>query len=126
MPGRPSSASRCDCSEVAEFEKEFAVYLGAGQAIGVGTGTDALMIALRPCGIGPADEVITVAHTAVATVAAIEHCGAQPVLVDVAPGTFTLDPQALAAAVTTRTKAVVPVHRQPAYERLAAAVLRAL
>ena len=96
--------------EVEAFEAEFAAYLGAGHAIGVASGTDALMLALRACGVGPGDEVITVSHTAVATVAAIELCGAAPVLVDIDPATYTLDPACLAAAITPRTRAVVPVH----------------
>jgi dTDP-4-amino-4,6-dideoxygalactose transaminase len=69
-----------------------------------------LHVALAACGIGPGDEVITVAHTAVATVSAIELCGAVPVLVDIAPDTFTLDPIRLARALSPRTKAIVPVH----------------
>jgi len=96
--------------EVQAFEAEFAAYLGAQQAIGVASGTDALHLALRACGVGNGDEVITVAHTAVATVAAIEHAGATPVLVDVDPQTFTLAPEALAGALTPRTRAIVPVH----------------
>jgi dTDP-4-amino-4,6-dideoxygalactose transaminase len=96
--------------EVQAFEAEFAAYLGVRFAIGVGSGTEALHLALAACGIGPGDEVITVAHTAVATVAAIELCGATPVLVDIEPDYFTLDPLQLAAAITPRTKAIVPVH----------------
>ena len=78
--------------------------------VGVNSGTDALHLALRACGVGPGDEVITVAHTAVATVAAIRMAGATPVLVDIDPATYTMDPAALAAAVTPDTKAVIPVH----------------
>jgi dTDP-4-amino-4,6-dideoxygalactose transaminase len=78
--------------------------------VGVNSGTDALHLALWACEIGPGDEVITVAHTAVATVAAIELVGATPVLVDIDPVTYTLDPDALAAAITPRTRAVIPVH----------------
>jgi dTDP-3-amino-3,4,6-trideoxy-alpha-D-glucose transaminase len=96
--------------EVSAFEAEFAAYLAADHAVSVASGTDAVMLALRACGIGPGDEVITVSHTAVATVAAIELCGARPRLVDVAPDTLTLDPVALEAAVTDRTRAVIPVH----------------
>src|SRR5690348_10457848 len=69
-------------SETRQFESEFAAYLGAAHAVGVGSGTEAIYIALRGCGIGAGDEVVTVSHTAVATVAAIEMTGAQPVLVD--------------------------------------------
>src|SRR5689334_8980016 len=71
--------------EVRTFEAEFAQYIGVRWGIGVGSGTDALQLALRACGIGPGGEVVTVSHTAVATVAAIELCGATPVLVDIDP-----------------------------------------
>lgn len=84
---------------VAAFEREFAAYLGIGHTIGVGSGTEALHLALRACGIGPGDRVFTVSHTAVATVAAIELAGAQPVLVDIDPMTFTMDPNRLEEAV---------------------------
>jgi dTDP-4-amino-4,6-dideoxygalactose transaminase len=87
--------------QVAAFEREFAAYLGAGHAIGVGSGTDALHLALRACGIGPGDRVFTVSHTAVATVAAIELTGATPVLVDIDPATFTMDPNRLEEAIRT-------------------------
>lgn len=96
--------------QVHAFEEEFAAYLSLGSAIGVASGTDAVLLALRACGVGPGDEVITVSHTAVATVAAIELCGALPRLVDVEPGTLTMDPERFREAVTIRTKAVVPVH----------------
>lgn len=96
--------------EVAAFEEEFAAWCGVSGAVGVGNGTDALHIALRACGVGPGDEVITVAHTAVATAAAIALTGATPVFVDIDPATYTLDPARLAAAITPRTKAVIPVH----------------
>lgn len=96
--------------EVAAFEEEFAAYIGTRFALGVGSGTEALHLALRACGVGHGDEVITVSHTAVATVAAIELCGATPVLVDIDPITYTLDPDQLASAITERSKAVVPVH----------------
>lgn len=96
--------------EVRAFEAEFAAYLGLEDAVGVASGTDALMLAMRACGVGPGDEVITVSHTAVATVAAIELCGATPRLVDVDPLTLTLDPALLVAAITPRTRAIVPVH----------------
>ena len=96
--------------EVRQFEAEFAAYIGVGHAVGVGSGTEALHLALVACGIGPGDEVITVAHTAVATVAAIELAGAVPVLVDIEPDYFTLDPAQLERAPTPRTKAIVPVH----------------
>lgn len=96
--------------EVAAFEREFARYIGVSHGIGVGSGTDALSIALRACGIGEGDEVITVSHTAVATVVAVEESGAKPVLVDVDPGSYTLDPRKLDKAVSRRTRAIVPVH----------------
>jgi dTDP-4-amino-4,6-dideoxygalactose transaminase len=107
--------------QTAAFEQEFAAFLGAAHGVGVGSGTDALEIALRACGIGPGDAVLTVSHTAVATVAAIERAGATPVLVDIDPVTFTLDPERLhdaiaayqsgpAASGRPRLKAVIPVH----------------
>jgi len=104
--------------EVAAFEAEFAHYLAQpGQAttapltcVAVNSGTDALHLALRACEIGPGDEVITVSHTAVATVAAIRLAGAMPVLVDIDPVTYTMSPTAAEAAITARTKAIIPVH----------------
>ena len=96
--------------EVSAFESEFAAYLGVEHAVGVASGTDAVLLALRALGIGPGDEVITVAHTAVATVTAIELAGATPRLVDINPTTYTLDPAQLAAAIRPRTRAIVPVH----------------
>jgi dTDP-4-amino-4,6-dideoxygalactose transaminase len=107
--------------EVAAFEQEFAGYLGVRFAVGVASGTDALHLALRVLGIGPGDAVITVSHTAVATVAAIELAGARPVLIDIDPGTFTMEPsrlaEMLAGAETGQGpcagrsfKAIIPVH----------------
>ena len=96
--------------ELEAFEQAFAAYHGAAHAVGVANGTDAIELALRALRIGPGDEVITVAHTAVATVCAVERTGATPVLVDIDEATYTLDPAAAAAAVTPRTKAIVPVH----------------
>jgi dTDP-4-amino-4,6-dideoxygalactose transaminase len=96
--------------EALSFEGEFAAYTGAKYGIGVGSGTDALNIALRACGIGEGDEVITVSHTAVATVAAIELCQANPVFIDIERDYFTMDPGRLAEAITPRTKAIIPVH----------------
>lgn len=96
--------------EVEAFEAEFAAWQGAAHCVGVGNGTDALVLALRALGVRPGDEVVTVSHTAVATVAAVEFAGAVPVLVDIDPGTFTMSPAALRAAITPRTRAVVPVH----------------
>lgn len=96
--------------ETEAFENEFAAYIGAGHAVGVNSGTDALYLALRALDVGPGDEVITVANTAVATVAAIEMSGATPVLVDVCADSMTMDADAFANAVTPRTRAVIPVH----------------
>ena len=92
------------------FEQEFAAYLGVRYASGVGSGTEALHIAIRACGLGPGDEIITVSHTAVATVSAIELAGATPVLVDIDPTTYTIDPAKIEPAITPRTKAIIPVH----------------
>ena len=96
--------------EVRAFEEEFAQYCGAKYGIGVNNGTSALHLALVAAGIGPGDEVITVAHTFVATVAAILYTGAKPVLVDIDHDSYTMDPRCLRQAITARTKAVVPVH----------------
>lgn len=96
--------------EVKSFEAEFAAYIGIANGIGVGNGTDALRLALAACNIGSGDEVITVSHTAVATVAAIEQVGATPVFVDIEPDFFTMDPRKIAGAVTPKTKAIIPVH----------------
>jgi dTDP-4-amino-4,6-dideoxygalactose transaminase len=96
--------------EVEALEHEFAEYVGSAHAIGVANGTDAIELALRGLGIGAGDEVITVSHTAVATVAAIEAAGATPVLVDVEPRFYTLNPLQLDEVRTPRTRAVVAVH----------------
>ena len=96
--------------QVAAFEQEFAAYCGARHGVGVGSGTEAIHLALLACGIGPGDEVITVPNTAVATVAAIEQSGACPVFVDVDFAARTLDPHKLEAALTPRTRAILPVH----------------
>lgn len=96
--------------ELAAFEAEFAAYHGVGHAVGVANGTDAIELALRAGGVGPGDEVITVAHTAVPTVCAVERAGATPVLVEINPDTYTMDPDAARAAITPRTKALLPVH----------------
>lgn len=96
--------------EVERFEEEFAHYAGTQFAVGVANGTDAIELALRAGDIGPGDEVITVSHTAVPTVCAIERTGATPVLIEIDPATYTMDPAALRAAITSRTRAVVPVH----------------
>ncbi len=96
--------------QVERFEDAFAAYCETSFAVGVASGTDALYLSLRACGVGPGDEVITVSHTAVATVAAIEQTGACPVLIDIDPHTATMDPNHIAAAITEQTRAVVPVH----------------
>jgi dTDP-3-amino-3,4,6-trideoxy-alpha-D-glucose transaminase len=96
--------------EVEAFEAEFAAACGASFAIGVGNGTDAITLALRALEIGPGDEVIVPAITAAFTGLAVIACGATPRIVDVEPGTLTIDPAACGAAVTSRTRAIVPVH----------------
>jgi len=96
--------------EVTAFETEFAAYIGVRFGIGVGSGTEALHLALRACGVGEGDEVITVSHTAVATVAAIELCGATPVFVDIDLNTYTMAPSQIEQAITKQTKAIIPVH----------------
>jgi len=96
--------------EVRAFEEAFSSYLGVRFGIGVGSGTEALHLALKACGIGPNDEVITVSHTAVATVAAVELCGARPVLVDIDPSTYLIDPNRIEGAITPRTRVILPVH----------------
>jgi len=97
-------------NEVRLFEGEFVSYIGVAHGIGVGSGTEALHLALCACGIGRGDEVITVSHTAVATVAAIELAGATPVLVDIDPDFYTIDPDKIESAITSHTKAIIPVH----------------
>jgi dTDP-4-amino-4,6-dideoxygalactose transaminase len=96
--------------EVRAFEDAFARHVGVAHGIGVGSGTEALHLALVACDVGEGDEVVTVSHTAVATVAAVEQAGATPVLVDIEPDYYTIDPRKLAQALTPRTKAVIPVH----------------
>ncbi len=92
------------------FEEEFANYLGAGFAVGVGSGTEALHLSLKACDIGPGDEVITVPNTAVPTISAISFAGARPVLVDVTPDTYTIDTKKIEKKITDKTKAIMPVH----------------
>ncbi len=96
--------------ETEAFEKEFADYIGVKHCIGVNSGTDALHLAIRALGIGKGDEVITVPNTAVATVAAIEMAGATPVFSDVLQDSMTMDPDSFAAVITSKTRAVIPVH----------------
>lgn len=95
---------------VEAFEREFAAFSGARYGVGVNSGTSALHLALLAAGVGPGDEVITVPLTFVATVAAIGYTGARPVLVDIEPRSFTMDPAQLEPAIGPRTKAIVPVH----------------
>jgi dTDP-4-amino-4,6-dideoxygalactose transaminase len=92
------------------FEEEFAAYCGVRRAVGVANGTDALTLALRALGVGAGDEVVTVANTFIATGEAIVMCGARPVFVDVDPETFTMDATRLAAAITKKTRVILPVH----------------
>lgn len=96
--------------EVESFEKEYASYCQVKNAVSVASGTDALFLALKAFGISQGDEVITVSHTAVATVSAIKMTGATPVLVDIEPDYHTLDPELFSSAITKQTKAVIPVH----------------
>src|SRR5262245_48173448 len=96
--------------EANAFDQEFAQYLGVRYSVGVASGTDALHLALRACGIGPGDAVVTVSHTAVATVAAIELVGAVPVFVDIEAGSYLMDPRQIESAISSRTRAILHVH----------------
>ena len=96
--------------EVTAFESEFSAYIGVKHGVGVASGTDALFLALKALEIEPGDEVITASHTAVATIAAIEQAGAVPVMVDIEPDFYTLDPLRITAQITYRTKAIIPIH----------------
>jgi dTDP-4-amino-4,6-dideoxygalactose transaminase len=96
--------------EVAAFEKEFAAYCGAAECVGVNSGTSALHLALLAAGIGAGDEVITVPFTFVASAASIVYTGATPVFVDIDPVTFNIDVSRIEAAITPRTRAIMPVH----------------
>src|SRR5467141_440733 len=95
---------------VRAFDQEWAAYCGTKHAIGVGSGTDALQLAIRALGVSSGDEVITVSHTFFATVEAILYANARPILVDIDEKTMLIDPAAVAAAITPRTKAIIPVH----------------
>src|SRR5713226_6091595 len=95
---------------VKAFDQEWAAYCGTKHSVGVGSGTDALQLAIRACGVSAGDEVITVSHTFFATVEAILYASARPILVDVAERTMNMDPAAVANAITPRTKAIIPVH----------------
>lgn len=96
--------------EVEQFEKEFAEYIGAEYCVGVANGTDAISLALKAVGVEPGDEVITVSHSAVATVAAVELTGASPVLVDIENRSRCISPSLIEGKITEKTKAILPVH----------------
>jgi len=96
--------------EVRKFETEFAAYCETLACVGVGNGTDAINLTLRAMGIGAGDEVITVAHTFIATTEAISNTGARPVFVDIKDETMLMDPALVEQAITPRTKAIIPVH----------------
>lgn len=96
--------------ELEAFESEFAAYCGVSHCVGVASGTEALYLALKACGVGLGDEVVTVSHTFFATAMAIAWAGAIPVFVDIDPETYTMDVEQAAQAVTSRTKAILPVH----------------
>ncbi len=96
--------------EVEAFERAFAPVAGCAHAVGVGNGTDGLRLALQAVGVGPGDDVVTVAHTATFTALAVSMLGARPVFCDIEPATMMLDPAKLEAALTPRTRAILPVH----------------
>jgi dTDP-4-amino-4,6-dideoxygalactose transaminase len=96
--------------EVRELERELALYCGCAEAVGCASGSDALLLALMACGTGPGDEVVTTPYTFFATAGSIVRLGAKPVFVDIEPGTFNLNPALLERALTSRTRAVMPIH----------------
>lgn len=104
------SSSFCSGPAVADFEKQFAAFVGSQHCIAVNSGTSALHLALLASGIGDGDEVIAPAMTFVATIAAIQYVGASPKLVDVEPNSFCLSPEKLEEAITDKTRAIIPVH----------------
>jgi len=95
---------------VEKFEQDFSSFCGTRHAVGVGSGTEALWLALLACAVGPGDEIITVPSTFMATVEAVSFCGAKPVFVDIDEQTYTMDPSLLEMAITKKTKAIIPVH----------------
>ena len=97
-------------AELEAFEAEFAIYCGVKHCVGVGSGTEALHLALRACGVGPGHEVITVSHSFIATALAIVWTGATPVFVDIDSESYTIDPAQIAHAITPKTRAILPVH----------------
>ena len=105
-----SSSAFIGGAEVRAFEEEFAAYCETEACVGVANGTDALALTIGALDIGPGDEVITVAHTFIATAEAISACGAKPVFVDILDDTLLMDPALLEVAITPRTKAIIPVH----------------
>ncbi len=96
--------------QVDDFEVDFALFCKGRQAVGLASGTDALHLGLRACGIGPGDEVITAANSFIATASAISFTGATPVFADVDPETYTIDPASIRELITDRTRAILPVH----------------
>jgi len=97
-------------ARVADLEKDIQRYIGASHAVGVASGSDALLLALMACGVGYGDEVVTVPYTFFATAGSISRLGAKPVFVDIKPETFNIDPALLESAITPRTKVILPVH----------------
>ncbi len=96
--------------ELTSFEQEFSCYIGTRYGIGVNSGSDALLLALKALGIGQGDEVLTVSHTFISTVDSIVRNNAEPVFVDIDPDTFCMDPSKIEEKITARTKAILPVH----------------
>ncbi len=97
--------------KVAEFERQFAAYVGAPYACAVSNCTTALHLALLVVGVQPGDEVITVSHSFIATANAVRYCGANPVFVDIDPATYNMNPDLIETAITPRTRAIMPVHQ---------------